>query len=321
MVIFLYGPDTYRSKQKLQELKQKFIQKKDKQGLNVISLDAGDLNVDLFRRTVLSAGLFTTKRLIIIENLFEQKGKKDLITEIINYLKRIKKDEDNVIIFWDKEIIESNLSVELKEIFDLLSKEKYCQEFILLENNELIYWIQKEVMKRGGKIQPEAAHFLAYEVGSDLWRLSNEIDKLIANSQIITIKDIKSLIHSRAEENIWWLVDAIGEKNKKKALKLLGNQIASGISWGELFGLIVRQYRILLQVKEYVSLQKKINHFQLAQKLNLHPFAAKKALEQAKNYSLDELKQIYQQFLEIDTKIKTTPIEPEVLLDLLITKC
>ncbi|MGB9680832.1 MAG: DNA polymerase III subunit delta, partial [Minisyncoccia bacterium] len=186
MVIFLYGPDTYRSRQKLKELKRKFIQKRDKQGLNIVNLAADDLNIDLFRRSVLSAGLFTGRRLIIIENFFQKKKEdKNLIQEIVNYLKRIRKDEDNVIIFWDGEIIESDLSIELKEIFDLLISQKYCQEFPLLKDDELVYWIQKEVIKRGGKIQPQAVYFLVREIGPDLWRLSNEINKLLANNRII----------------------------------------------------------------------------------------------------------------------------------------
>ncbi|MGC9048751.1 MAG: DNA polymerase III subunit delta [Patescibacteria group bacterium] len=321
MVIFLYGPDTYRSRQKLKELKRKFIQKRDKQGLNIVNLAADDLNIDLFRRSVLSAGLFTGRRLIIIENFFQKKKEdKNLIQEIVNYLKRIRKDEDNVIIFWDGEIIESDLSIELKEIFDLLISQKYCQEFPLLKDDELAYWIQKEVIKRGGKIQPQAVYFLVREIGPDLWRLSNEIDKLLANNRIIATEDIKSLIHFRLEENIWWLVDAIGEKNKKRALKLLSDQIKLGLPWGELFGMIVRQYRILLQIKDIIGQQKNADYIQVAKKLNLHPFVVKKATKQARNYSLLELKQIYQQLLEIDTKIKTTPVEPEVLTDLLIIK-
>ncbi|MGB9680898.1 MAG: DNA polymerase III subunit delta, partial [Minisyncoccia bacterium] len=118
----------------------------------------------------------------------------------------------------------------------------------------------------------------------------------------------------------WWLVDAIGEKNKKRALKLLSDQIKLGLPWGELFGMIVRQYRILLQIKDIIGQQKNADYIQVAKKLNLHPFVVKKATKQARNYSLLELKQIYQQLLEIDTKIKTTPVEPEVLTDLLIIK-
>lgn len=318
MVIFLYGPDTYSSRRKLYDLKKKFIEKKDRRGLNIAVFEASDLNIDSFRQAVLSQGLFTKKRLIIIENLLKQKREKILIQEILNYLRKIRKDEDNVVIFWEGTIELKNLSEEQKIIFDLLRQEKYSQEFPILKDIDLIKWIQKEVIKRGGKIQLEAAQFLSEKIGPDLWYLSNELDKILANKKVISFEDLKDLSYLRPEENIWLLVDAVGEKNKKRALKLLSDQIEIGTPFGWILSMLARQYRILLQAKEVMNSAQFVNHYQLAEKINLHPFICQKVIEQAKKYSLDELKKIYNQLLEIDIKIKTTSVEPEVLFDLLI---
>lgn len=318
MVIFLYGPDTYRSRRKLQEMKQKFIEKKDQRGFSVAVLEANNLNIDAFRKAVLSQGLFVAKRLIIIENLLKQKKDKALIQEIFNYLKKIKRDEDNVVIFWDEAVEKTQLSDIQKQIFDLLIKGKYSQEFPLLSDKELVAWIKKEVLKQGNKIQPPAAQILAQQIGPDLWRLSNELDKLSVNTKLIGVDDVKLLADLKPEDSIWLLVDAVGEKNKKRAVKLLADQIEIGAPLGWIFSMLVRQYRILLQIKEAIGDQESANHFQIAQRLKLHPFVCQKALRQAKNYSLEDLKKIYGQLLDVETKIKTTSLDPEVLLNLLI---
>jgi DNA polymerase-3 subunit delta len=56
----------------------------------------------------------------------------------------------------------------------------------------------------------------------------------------------------------------------------------------------------------------------LAKKLGLHPFVVKKSLPFIKRYTLTELKNIYQQLLEIDTKTKTGLGSPDLLLDILV---
>ena len=39
MIIFLYGADTFRSREKLKSLKDRFIREVDRSGLNLIELD------------------------------------------------------------------------------------------------------------------------------------------------------------------------------------------------------------------------------------------------------------------------------------------
>jgi DNA polymerase-3 subunit delta len=317
MVIFLYGPNTYLSFRKVKELEKKFKEKRDKTGLSIKKLEADELDIDSLRINFLSPSLFTEKRLVIIKNFFQQKRDKLLVKEVINWLKKTEKEKDNVVIFWDEEIDEKKLSAEMNELFNLLIKQKYCQKFSLFETDELINWIKKEVVKRGGKIEDKAISFLVEKVGFDLWSLSNEIDKLLANSQTITLKDVESFISFKSQENIWKLIEAVSLKNKKRALELL-NELKENFSLNEIFLMIVKEYQTLLKVKGLLNEDKSVTLTDLAKKINLPPFICEKIIKRAKIYSLEELKKIYQQFLKIDYKIKRTSVNLEVLLDLLI---
>ena len=50
MIIFLYGPDTFRSRRKLKEIKDKFIDQVDKSALNVEALDGTKLEMADFEK-------------------------------------------------------------------------------------------------------------------------------------------------------------------------------------------------------------------------------------------------------------------------------
>jgi len=322
MYCLIYGPDTYRSKQKLESLRQAFMAKCDPTGVNVTTIGAELLNVNYFRRLVLSAGLFSPKRLIIIERFFNKKGNDDLGEAISDFLENSADDKrGNSLIFWDEDISETGLSKIKKKIFALLVKQKYSEEFSYLDRTHLKSWLVKALAASHKKITTEAADFMVEQVGPDLWQLQNEADKLAAvPEKEIPLELVKKFVLPSPEEEIWPLVDALSAKNKKAALKLLRDQLDLGNDLLSIFGMLVRQYRILLMVSDALANGGPVHSFSLAQELKLHPFVCQKAMRQVKNYTLAELKNIYQQLLNIDIKIKTTSVNPEVLLDLLIVK-
>lgn len=328
MIIFLYGPDTYRSKQKLSALKQKFISQKDKQGLSTSTLDANSLTVDTLRKTVLSSGLFAEKRLTIIEGLLKNDLNARLneqfdavIKETVHIIKKIK---DNILVFWDEEIKQTKLTKAQKQLYNALKKTKYAQCFELLKPAQTKAWIKKEIEKNELKIEQTAINLLFDIYANNLWKLRNELDKLTAAQQskrsIIRKNDVERIVIPKIEQSIWQLIDALGQKNKTLAAKLLSDQFRSGTNIDYLISMLVYQYRIIFRIKSYIKTNKGFNPYYLAKKLSLHPFVCQKGLLQQNNYTLEELKKIYHQLLTIDLLRKTRSIDPEILLDLLIVK-
>ncbi len=317
MVIFICGPDTYRSRRWLANFREKFMAKRDKSGLSTITLDGQAMTVDEFRKAIYSPSLFSEKRMVIVEKFLSENHDENLMNEILIFVKKSKKDQDNVLIFWEEDFEKNEINQKLVK---LLENNEYSYQFKLLSDFEVEAWIKKEVTKRGGRIEPKAVGALAGFVGSDLWHASSEIDKLLASSEqkLISTEMVLDLVTHPLEENIWLLVDALGEKNKKQALKLLADQLALGTSVGYLVSMLARQLRIIFLIKEVLEKFHRLNYQKLAEKLKLHPYVCQKAISQAKVYKFSEIKKIYQKLTEIDLKNKTTKVDPEVLLDLLI---
>ena len=155
-------------------------------------------------------------------------------------------------------------------------------------------------------------------VGQDLWQMNNEIEKLVnyKKNKVINKEDVSLFVKTKYDTDIFKLTDALAEKKKKTALKLIHDQIESGENELYLLAMLSRLFRILVQVKE-VALEES-NYYTIANRLNLHPFVAKKSLAQVSNFTFQELKNIYKNLLDIDLKIKTSQSNPRVLFDLFI---
>ena len=153
-------------------------------------------------------------------------------------------------------------------------------------------------------------------VGSDMWKLNNEINKLVVEEEgVIEIDKIKELVSENFNDNIFELTDAVAEKNKKTFLYLLERHLRSGTDSSYLLSMLIRQFRILLQAK---SILEENPYANLSTELKIPFFVEKKIKNQAGKYSLDQLKKIYGQLVAIDIELKTSYFDPELLFYKLI---
>jgi len=347
MIIFLYGEDTFRGRQKLKQLKEKFLREVDPGSTSLTILDGESVTLGQIAESVGPGTLLAKKRMVIIEGLFSNKNQ-TIFGEILNYLKN-QIDKENIIIFWDslvkmkriknKEEIfkidsvgrEKILTGQPLQLFKFLVKQKYAQQFNLLSNTEAVVWAKKEVEARGGKITNQAAQTLNSLVGSDLWQVSNEIDKLLnyklgrepkltkgGEKVIIEVEDVEMLVRGSFDENIFALTDAISNKNKTLATELLEEQIEAGLTDSYLINMIVRQFRILLQIRQGLDLG--LSSRKMINSLKLHPFIIQKGINQVRKFNLTTLKNILNELVKIDFKMKTGRADVKTMLNLLIAK-
>ena len=205
----------------------------------------------------------------------------------------------------------------------------FSQEFTLLSNVQVLNWIKARAASHGAEIRQQAAVQLASFFNSDLWRLSNEIKKLSSfklSQQIqlpdgsapviIEASDVESLVRGSFDENIFALTDAISMKNKAQALTLFEQEIDAGVTESYLMHMIMRQFKILMQVRQ--GLDDGQTSRKIISQLKLHPFVVQKAISQVRNFSLTVLKNIFVRLLTIDKKMKIGEGDLKTELNLLI---
>ncbi len=308
MIILLYGKDTYRSKRKLKEIIDRY-KEAHKRGLNINFLDLEEESFEGFKDSVRQTSMFKEKKLQVVFNAFSNKSFKEKFLEkkedFIN-------SEDIIILFEEGDIRKND------KLLKLLKEKAKVQEFSLLSGSKLLSWIKKRFKEKGFDINNNIAEKLTSFVGNDLWRMENEISKLASYKKGKEIKeeDIDLLVKPEIETDIFKTIDAIAQKDKKKALSFMHEHLEKGDTPLYLLSMIGYQIRNILSVKEMT--EKSLPYNIALKKTGLHPFVFKKSYSQSSSFSLVELKKIYQKIFEVDLSIKVGKIEAETALDLIV---
>lgn len=318
MILFLYGADTLRSRRYLEQSIVKFKKERDPQGYNVATVDGKVSPLGKIVAEMFAGPFLAEKRMVIIEDVLSSKDK-DLLANLIALVQDKKIPENNIVIFWQGEALSK--VKEAEELDTLLTKEKYAREFSLLTGAKLSEWIAAEVVLRGGSITPDGISSLSVNAGGDMWLLSSVLDQLIAYTAAarpISLADVQIFLSEKVDDNIFNMVDAIVGGNHKTAFRLLTEQRRLGEEDGKLFGLILWQFKILLQIADLLEREGQATSDIVAKKLGIHPYVAKKNFAVAKRYSLAKLETIYERLLAIDIKTKTGQAEQGMLIDLFV---
>jgi len=306
MIIFLYGEDTYRSRKKLEEIVAHY-KEIHKSGLNLRYFDGQKTDLGEIKSELQTVSMFKEKKLFILTDAFSNKELKE------GFLKERKwlVDSDNVVLFYEKQG-----SFSKDPFFTFLKKHAQTQEFELLDGPKTRSWLKNEFEKSKIRIGPMVLEAMLSCAGNDLWQLSNDVGKLVAfkGGREVELKDVRALVKPKIETDIFKTIDAIALKNKKQALNLLHKHLEKGDSPLYLLSMINFQFRNILGVKDLIERGQPLS------KSGLSPFLARKGYEQARKFTYDELKKIYQKIFLVDHSIKTGKIDPQAALDLLIAE-
>ena len=308
MLFFYYGQDSFRSYQKVEAIKNKFKDKIDPGGYNAQVLDGETIGPEDFFQAVSVMGFLADKKLIIIKNIFHNKKLKDWQDQLLKFLNTQKDSPDeNYIVFLQTDKPDTRL-----KLYKKLSQVKFSEEFEPLNLNQLKSWTQKQFEKNSKIITNSSLDLLLAYVGNNLWQMHQEINKLSSFAAgEIGEKEVKELVQAKIDDNIFNLIDALGNKDKSLALKLIEEKINSGVNHQYILTMIIRQYRLIIKAKALGDKAK--NYFALMQVLKIPKIVAEKTYAQSKLYAMPQLKTIYKYLLYIDEKFKSSTNQEKVL--------
>ncbi len=300
MILFLHGNDSYRIHERANVLKDAFRTKFDSHGLNTLRMDGADFDIATLHTQLKTAGLFAQKRFVLLENVWELTAEQQetLHAELTHV------DADTIFCVTAGEPPRKN-----NLLFKQLLKSDKVEEYNELTPVQLRTFIQNTCQSANATIAPDAVEYLAASVGTDLWRLHNELNKLIHFNSHVTLENVQQFVSASLDENIFHLTDALGNRNLKEASRLLNEQIESGANEQYVLTMLGRHLAALVKVK-------KTN----GRGLTMHPYALKKCLAQSRRFSADQLAGLVWRVLEIDQKTKTRVTDTRILLDLLLVE-
>lgn len=300
-IILFFGENTYLLNEKIKLWEEEFIKKHG--DLNLIKLEGKKLTAKEIYEHANQMPFLSDKKLLIIRGFLENKA--DHQKEFIDYIEKIA--DFTVIVFAETKSPDKRLSLYKK-----LTKECRIEEFANVEGNALYEWVIRETQKRGSQIGHSEARHLTDVAGNDMQELSNEIEKLALNrlQKGIRKEDIDTLTIPKLSYNVFKLTDAIAAKNSKKAIQILEELKNFNQEMPMLFHMIVRQFRILLQIRD--CMDKGMQQADIKREVPEHPFVIMNGMKQAQNFTLKDLKTIHSALLAIEKAFKSGEIRISV---------
>ncbi|MCI0393716.1 MAG: DNA polymerase III subunit delta [Chloroflexi bacterium] len=310
MFYVFHGDDEHSQKETLAELQRKLGDPAMLE-LNTARFEGQGVSFSELRHACDSIPFLADKRLVIVANLLSQTP--PFLDELLAYLPDL--PETTRLVF-----LESKTLPAAHPILKLAEKsgQGYAKAFARPEGSELERWIRQRVKTAGGHIAPQAVQLLALNAGNDLRLLDNEIEKLVLykGGETIEAQDVTLLCPYVAEASVFDLVDALGSRNGRTAAQLLHKKTLEGADPFFLFSMFVRQFRLLIQVKELAEEGRR--PAEIAKALAIRDFVAGKLHQQSQHFTLLQLEQIYAHLLEIDVAVKTGRTDMPTALDLLV---
>ncbi len=300
------GEEEYLKRQFLKNLTEALVDPSDSMNYAVFKTDAA--KADDIVQTCQSLPFFADRRVCLVDDSgFFKKGN-ETVEKLLEEL-----PDTTVLIFCEREVDKRT------KIYKAADKAGKVLSFETPSEGDLINWIRKLFKDEDVTCDDTAVFTLLSAVGHNMTALRNEVDKLIGYSmetKRISEADVHALCISQAENKIFEMIDAISERNSKKALSLYADLLSLREPMMRILYLITRQYRILEEAR--FALGTGADKAQIAKLTGVNSYYMGKYISIANRYTEKELIAAFDRCQQADNNIKTGREKDQLAVELLI---
>lgn len=326
-VILLHGSDEFALHEYLAGLKRK-VGDAPTADLNTIELDGRTVTMATLGAACGALPFLAKRRLVIVDGLLarltgkgdgestDAPGRKRALAELIAVLDQVP-DTTALVLTERRELPAGHALLRWAA---QAGGRAFVRAFDVPKGVALAQWISARARALGGAFRPQAAQRLANAVVDDPRLAAQEIVKLLTFVNFerpVEVDDVERLVPYGGGADVFAMVDALGGRDARRALEHLHRLLQSQDA-AYAFAMAVRQFRLLLQVRELIDGGAKARD--VAQQLRLPPFVAGKLVAQAGNFNLADLERAYRRLLDLDLAIKSGQTDGAVALDVLVAE-
>ena len=300
-IYLLMGEETFFIKKICQFFENNFIEDQNK-SFNQEIFYGRDISIENIISSCKSFPMMSDKKLVIIKEAQELdifKRNNDKKNELlINYLSNVNSSSTLIFCLNNKTLDKrGKLFKSFNEsscILDSSSKENKIYD------NQLPKWIESEVNKKKYSISNDALLILTENIGNDLEKIDNALNKIYSNieSKNISKDDILNLVGINREYNLFEFQDSLIDRNSLKCGKIM-NYFTSNEKKFPIQQLIIYMYgfysKLLVVKSKNLS-----NPDTISSEISVHPYVARSYARAMQNYTLSELFMIISFIKELD---------------------
>jgi DNA polymerase-3 subunit delta len=305
-VYIICGDDDYLIEQSIIDIKLKIEALVTE--LEYLSYYSDSSKIPEILDTANSIGLFSSSKLIVIKQC--EKLQKIDTDNLINYLNNPNKQTYMILVF------------ENLKKFKTPPGDNFISVSIPSDSKNIILKVKKEAEMQGYKIKNDAIQRLTELVGENLIDLLSEIKKLAINQrgEVIEKSDVENYIRKSKFKDVFELINAICNKDKKKAYEILTELQQNGEEPIAVINRISWRIRQLWQVNQLTDEKK--SREQILKTLKISSGNLYYIQKQIKNFEKEEYIRILNTIYEADLKLKSTQIPRyDVLTSSVIEMC
>ena len=175
------------------------------------------------------------------------------------------------------------------------------QKFVAYDNSTPYNWVIQRGEQKGLPLTADIARLLINIVGNDLTDLDHELEKLslYLSGKTVSEEMIKEHIRGHKHFSVFRMTEALSRKELLPALEILDHQLQSA---PREHVRIITQFRRLLFI--HSMFEQLYKESEIIGKISLPPFLSKQVLAQARNFTSEELQNIYTELSKLDLRVK-----------------
>lgn len=315
-IYLLYGTESFL----INETRQLLIQQVfdgEETDFNLSSYDLEETPIEVVLEEAETLPFLGDKRLIFVNNPYflTAEKKREKVEHNLSKLEKYLNEPSpfSILVFsalYEKLDERKKITKQLKRMGQTLEAKK-------LGEYELKSWIKERAEFNHVQIEEDAVEILMTIVGSNLFMLTSEIDKLalyLGENNSINVETVERLVSRSLEQNIFHLVEKVVQRKIDEALRIYYDLLKQKEEPIKILAVITGQFRLIYQVKELS--RRGYGQQQIAGYLKVHPFRIKLAAGQAKMFSDEELIRIMNLLSDADYQMKTGAMNKEMLIEM-----
>ena len=304
----LYGPEDYLKSQYRDKLVKAMVSVDD--NMNYTVFEGKKLDVSGMLDLGDTLPFLSDNRVIVVENsgLFK-KTPEGFEKRLDNF------PESTHVIFVESEVDGRN------KLVNWFKKNGYKTEMKAPSEGELRKWIGKLCRDEGKDIYENAVEYFLGAVGLDMLLIKNELEKVFAycgDRNVITEEDIRAICVNEADDTLYAMIDAIGNRDQQQALKLYRNLLQLKLEPLFILSQLSRNVRKMLEISELLTIGKTSD--EIASIAGVPKWTLNRYKTQIRNNGKESFFDMLERCIETEANIKTGIVKDIVGVELLIVE-
>ncbi len=283
---------------------------------NVTSYDMQLNNVSMAIQDAMTPPFLSDNKIVIINNpIFLTKQKGEIEHRIDFFKEYLNNPLDTTFLI----INASGLELASNDVVTLLKQKAEVSETRELSDVEMRGWLKRKFSVVNKEISEEAVTEFFTRIDWNLLTANNEFEKVlnyVGDKDNVSLEDVKAVVVKELETDVFSILKAMEEGNKKKLILIYKDLIKSGNDPVKLLALIAKSLRETYNV--ILMVEQNYKQVDIAKTLGVSTGRAYYIIKSARTFSKEHLEKLIMEIHDLDYRIKSGKVDKNTGFELFL---